>query len=494
MESVILRNPDSYSRDAYDVIVVGGGIYGVCVSLEAARRGLRSLLLERDDFGGATSWNSLRILHGGLRYLQNLDLSRFRESVEERRWFCRHFPDLLEPLPCLMPLYRDGLKRRSMFKLALAVSDWLSADGREAVTNEVQLPPGRVLDVAETMTLFPLVRRPQLEGAALWHDALMISSTRILMEILRWSCSLGARALNYMEARELLTESGRAAGIRACDRLSGRTIEYRAAAIINCAGAWSRDLAAKFDQHTKPFLYPSLAANLVLDKQPLSKVALAVGGQGDGSRIYFMYPWNGGILLGTIHAPWNRNLSRIGLDDALLDSVIGDLNRAVPGFNLQVSDIRRIFAGYLPVKSAGGVKLTRRPAIYVHAKNGGPSGVVSVSGIKFTTARLVAQQSLFACNPRWQGVPYRGQSGRPSRPQRLQLIDPASFLAIDNDFARTELRQLVQEEAVVCTDDLLLRRTEWGVHPRHASQVGARISELLPELAAGASRMHAQTE
>ncbi|MEJ2083967.1 MAG: FAD-dependent oxidoreductase [Acidobacteriota bacterium] len=110
---MIERNPALFSRDSYDLLIIGGGIYGACLSLEASRRGLSSLVLERDDFGGATSWNSLRILHGGLRYLQHLDLKRFRESVAERRWFSFWFPELVRPLPCLMPLYGKSRGRRS---------------------------------------------------------------------------------------------------------------------------------------------------------------------------------------------------------------------------------------------------------------------------------------------------------------------------------------------------------------------------------------------
>ena len=99
----IARRPAASAARAYDLVVVGGGIHGVALAFEASRRGYRAVLLERADFGGGTSWSSLRIVHGGLRYLQSLDLRRFRESAAEQRWFLRHFPDLVRPLPCLMP-------------------------------------------------------------------------------------------------------------------------------------------------------------------------------------------------------------------------------------------------------------------------------------------------------------------------------------------------------------------------------------------------------
>src|SRR5689334_6547067 len=148
----LARDPRTAAAGSYDLLVVGGGFYGAMLTLEAARRGLSVMLVERDDFGGATSWNSLRIVHGGLRYLQSLDLSRYRESVAERRWFLEHFPDLVEPLPCLMPLYdppRGGwLRRPAAFRLAFAVDEALSRS-----------QPGRIVDAAETLRLFPAADR-----------------------------------------------------------------------------------------------------------------------------------------------------------------------------------------------------------------------------------------------------------------------------------------------------------------------------------------------
>ncbi|RPH57928.1 FAD-dependent oxidoreductase, partial [bacterium] len=164
---VIDRDPDDAAAGSSDLLVIGGGMYGAVLALEAARRGISTLLLERGDFGRETTWSSLRILHGGLRYLQRLDLPRFRESVGERRWFLRCFPDLVEPLPCLMPLHdppRGGrLRRPGIFRFALRVNDLLA--------RERALPPGRLLSAAETVELFPGVDRAGLRGGALWYDA-----------------------------------------------------------------------------------------------------------------------------------------------------------------------------------------------------------------------------------------------------------------------------------------------------------------------------------
>ncbi|MFB3103980.1 MAG: FAD-dependent oxidoreductase, partial [Pseudomonadales bacterium] len=115
------------ANDQFDLIVVGGGIYGACLVLESARRGLRPLLLERDDFGGGTSWNSLRIVHGGLRYLQHLDLARYRLSASEQAWWLNQFPDQVQPLSCLLPLYNRGLRSTHLMRAALWMNNHLGA-------------------------------------------------------------------------------------------------------------------------------------------------------------------------------------------------------------------------------------------------------------------------------------------------------------------------------------------------------------------------------
>ena len=209
----IQRQLDSYSQRDYDLIIVGGGIYGATLALEAVFRGLKPLLLEKSDFGSATSFNSLRIVHGGLRYLQTLDLPRHFESVRERRWFLRQFPDHVQALPCLMPLYKRGIKRKSVFRAALLVNDALSARRNAGVDPGRRLPAGRVISRSEVISSFPGVDQEGLEGAAVWWDAAVPDSQRVLMEILRWAAHYGADTANYVRVTSVSTSSGAVDGV-----------------------------------------------------------------------------------------------------------------------------------------------------------------------------------------------------------------------------------------------------------------------------------------
>ena len=476
---MIHRDPSRASQVTYDLLVVGGGIYGACLLLEAARRGLRCLMLERDDFGGATSWSSLRVLHGGLRYLQTLDLPRFRESVDERKWFCQQFPDLVRPLPCLMPLYGDGLKRPTTFRMALAMNDWLSRHRNRGIGDEVRLPDGRVLSVRETIELFPSVYRQGLKGAGLWYDAVMINSQRVLIEILHWACALGGRALNYVEGLELVTEAGRAVGVKARDRIGGVTYEFRGGAVANCAGPWSRQVATNFDRDVRHLFRPSLAFNVLLNRAPLSEAAVAVEPKTSDGHVYFMLPWRGRILAGTAHLPWRADVTNATPSEADLDAFIKGLNSSVPGLDLERADIVRVYAGLLPTTRDGSAKLTKREVIHDHGRYGGPRGLVSVCGIKYTTARLVAQKALHAINKKWRKLRYREGSDRRATTSALDLTNPDQLLAVESSTAQAELERVVREEAVVELDDLLLRRTDWGSDPATYDAVRQRVCELL---------------
>jgi glycerol-3-phosphate dehydrogenase len=392
MDAVIARDIQAAAAERWDLVVVGGGIQGIALTLEAAKKGWATLLVERDDFGGATTGNSLRILHGGLRYLQRLDLSRFRESVGERRWFLREFPDLASPLPCLMPLYsptRGGrLRRATVLRAALAVNDLLSADR--------EIPQGKILSPAETAALFPGVDRAGLRGGALWYDAMIASPERLIQELLRRTTGSGAQALDQAEAVELRVEGGRVAGLTIVDRATGERFEVKAGTVANCAGPWSRGLAQRFDRDVPELFEPLLAFNLLLDREPPSPAALAVAASGPGAQTWFLVPCEGKLLAGTAYAPAD---GEAGPDEGRIAGFLRDLNIALPGLGFRPEEIVRVLWGRLPAVRKGAKVPAAHPVVLDHGRRGGPRGLVSVSGVKLTTARAVARRALTVLGP-----------------------------------------------------------------------------------------------
>jgi glycerol-3-phosphate dehydrogenase len=476
---VIARDPGAAATRDHDLVIVGGGIYGACLALEAAFRGLRPLLLERGDFGEATTWNSLRILHGGLRYLQTFDLQRFRESVRERRWFCRSFPELVQPQECVMPLYGEGLKRPFVFAAALLVNDLLSSDRNVGVSSARRLERGRVLNVAETVSRFPLVDRSGLRGAGLWYDARMLSSQRILIEILHWACSLGATALNYVEATGLVTHGTGTHAVHARDTIDGRSYTFASRAVCNCAGPWSTTLAATFDRPTPQLFIPSLAFNVLLDCVPPCTSAVAVAPRRPDEAagpVYFLYPAFGRLLAGTVHVPWNgKNEDAPRPTEEQIQQFLTDLNAAVPGLNARPEQISGVLSGLLPATKKGTAHLSVRPAIWDHGRQGGPQGLVSVSGVKFTTARLVAEKTLALLADRMGWPRERRETQRPPSVNGIDLhhLCPSVF----GPEEAAVLKQIVKDESIMTIDDLIFRRTNWAIGERDLGALRRRVSE-----------------
>jgi glycerol-3-phosphate dehydrogenase len=476
---MIERRLDGLSEHAFDLIVVGGGIYGVMLTLESARRGLRPVLVERGDFGGETSWNSLRIVHGGLRYLQTLDLPRYRESVAERAWLLHDFPDLVEPLPCLMPLYGTGLRRPPVFRLALWTDSLLGRRLHRSISPGRALDRGRVLTPSETVARFPGVDSRGLQGAALWFDAAMPDSQRLIIEALHWATAAGALALNYVEAQELRTDGGRVSGVRARDTLAGRELELRAPLVVNCAGPWCRVLAGAFHRDLPQLFRPSLAFNLLLDRPPPADCALAVVPPAGGPT-YFLHPWKDRVLAGTVHLPARSDAPESPPPAESVARFLEELNGAVPDLDARLEHVERIHWGQLPVREPGTTRLTTRPEIVDHASLSGPAGLWSVSGVKFTTARAVAVRVLQrALAARGQPLPRLSGPARPEATPWPRSTDIERILESDLDAARAAIERLEKEEAVCTLEDLLLRRTDWGALPGTRARLQERVSALL---------------
>ena len=480
---MIRRDLALVDRSRYDLVVVGGGVYGIALALEASRRRLGVLLVERGDFGGETSWNSLHIIHGGLRSLQKMDLHRFREMVQERRWWLRHFPDLVSPLPCLMPLYGRGLRRPCVMRPALLLTDLLSWSRNRGVEPERILRRGRVVGKEATKALCPALDSRNLRGGALWYDGFATDSHRLLVEMLHWATANGAVALNYVEATELVVGEAAVTGLRCRDVDTGRTLEVEAPTIVNCAGPWCREVAAGFDRDLPELFYPSLAFNVLLDRPPLSTAALAVEPLSGEGRTYFLVPWKGLTLAGTFHAGCGPSIGQVGVDDDLLLRFLDDLNASIPGFDLEAREALRIYSGLLPARDVGSVDLVLEEKIRHHADHGGPRGLFSVSGVKLTTARRVAEKTLRKIQS-WRGSNLSAPSGSP-RPETLRPFPWAelrSLLERDADAAYEHIEQLTAAESVLHLDDLMLRRTDWAVDPRRSA---SRAELLAPAFSRG---------
>jgi glycerol-3-phosphate dehydrogenase len=472
----IERNTQGAEKGVYDIIVIGGGIHGVMMALEAGRRNLKCLLLEKSDFGGATSYNSLRIIHGGFRYLQNLNIARVRESASERRWYQTHFPKLVEPMPCLFPLYGNGLQRPLFFGPALSMYNLITRDRNEGISKERQLPPARLVARQRALELFPGLNPKGLKMGGVWYDAFMADSQRVLISCLLWATSLGVQALNYVRATGLSIDKGRVTGVCAVDEETGREHEFRSSVVINCAGPWCRELAAKFDKDDPSLFQSMLAWNVLFDRRQLSDYATAITSGDPGTHSYFSVPWKGKLLVGTGQAPWPFAEREPKVTEQQLLAFCRDLNKALPGMNFEIADIVTVYAGLQCATKPGGTEFTKRSVFIDHGKTSGPKGLFSLSGIKFTTARRLAEKTFGRIFPNGRN-PAPSSEKPPSGEVQTRGVYPFEWFPDTHDNSWIKgLQQIIKEESVVHLEDLIFRRTSIGDSPQRALKLAAQIS------------------
>lgn len=384
------RDPSRFASDPYDVLVIGGGIYGLAVAYEAASRGLRTALIEASDFGSGASFNHQKTAHGGLRTLQTGRLDRARDSIMERRALARIAPWFLRPLPFLIGTYRSVAKSRLALHAAFKVDAWLGRKRNEGIEPELHLPAPKLISKAATLRLFQGINPTQLTGGAQWYDYQMVESDRITVAFAEAADRSGADLANYVEALAPLKVDGRVAGMRVRDRETGREFEIRASLTVNAAGAMAGRVMGMFGVD-RPFKLLK-AMNLVTSK-PASDIALAAPTA--AGRMLTLVPWRGRAIVGTGHSDTFVEPDALEVTDAEIDRFIADANHAFPALRLTRADIRLVHRGIVPavVGKDGKPDLRPQPEIRDHAQDGA-AGAMTVIGVKYTSARGVAERAV----------------------------------------------------------------------------------------------------
>jgi glycerol-3-phosphate dehydrogenase len=395
------------TQQPYDVLIIGGGIYGVWVAWDAALRGLSVALLEKGDFGHATSFNSLRIIHGGLRYLQHGDIRRMRRSIYERKVLMRVAPHLVHPLPFFIPTYGHAMRGKGVLSLALLLNDLIGFDRNYWQSPEKYIPRGRVISGGECLRLFPGLERQGLTGAAIFYDAQVANTERLILSVARSAARAGAHMANHVEVEGLLGAEDRVVGVTARDALTGEKLEVRAGTVVNATGPWlDQVLGFLAGRHPSRQLMLSKTFNLLVDRELFPHYAVGVYGKSHfddrdailrkGSRLFFITPWHGRSLIGTAHLPYDADRDHVQVTEAEIQAFLDEINAAYSAADLKRQDVCFAYGGLLPVTAygAGDVQLIKRPEIRDHRTQGGPEGLVSVIGVKFTEARRVAEQTI----------------------------------------------------------------------------------------------------
>jgi glycerol-3-phosphate dehydrogenase len=423
------------------VLIIGGGATGLGCAVDAAARGYRTLLLERGDFACGTSSRSTKLIHGGVRYLRQGDLSLVRHALLERARLLENAAPLVRPLPFVIPA--RGIVEKLKFGAGLKLYDLLAGARNIA--------PSSLLDRTETLAALPGLRSEQLTGGVRYWDA-QFDDARLAIALMRTATDLGATCLNYLPVTGLKKTAGRVQGATAQDAETGETFTLRARVVINATGVYADAVRCFDDPAAAPMLAHSQGIHLVVDAGFLpGDTALLVPETEDG-RVVFAIPWLGKVLLGT------TDTARQDLPDdpQPLTEEVDFLLRTVAGVLArppQRSDVRSAFAGLRPLldpehateggrqgKSAG---LSREHAVVVS-----DSGLVTVTGGKWTTYRWMAEQVVDRAAT---------EAGLPAVPcsthdLRLNCEAPPEGLEAMARFA-------IRHEAARTVEDILARRS-----------------------------------
>ena len=381
--------PPPGADEIFDLVVIGAGINGIGIARDAAARGLRVALVEKEDLGSGTSSWSGRLIHGGLRYLEQGDIALVRESLRERERLFRLAPHLVKPVPLMIPFYRHNRRSRWMLRLGMIAYDILSFDKTTASHT--------ILSRAETLRRFPEMDGDGLEGCAIFMDGQVVWSERLCTEVALSAAAEGCRIFTHCRVDGFVQDRGTLTGVTCTDLLAGTRHTLSTAMAVNAAGPWVDTVLKGQAAGGKRHIGGAKGSHLVLDPFPGAPPDVVYYESRVDGRLVLVIPWGGRYLIGTTDKKFDEDPDTAVADDAEIDYLLGEVNSLIPQAGLTRDDILYTYSGvrplpYVPAKSEW--KVPRSHVIHDHAPK--CRGLLSIIGGKLTTYRSLAEETVDA--------------------------------------------------------------------------------------------------
>lgn len=383
MSETVHHRHDMVRDIPHDVVIIGGGINGAGIARDAAMRGLKVLLIEKDELGCATTSASTRLIHGGLRYLEHFEFGLVRESLREREILLRIAPHLVKPLTITIPIYKQSKRGRLTIRAGMILYDLLSS-GKS-------LPRHQMLSRAETLERWPGLNPEGLVGSALYYDAQVEFPERLVVENVRSACEFGAEALTHTRVTKLAVDDGKASGVEFV-REDGQKQFAEAGVVINAAGPWI-DLVLEHAPVKSPKLIGGTKGSHII-VPPFSAApanAIYLEARSDGRPI-FIIPWNKQYLIGTTDVRFEGDPDEVRCEPWEIDYLLAETNLALASAQLTREDILETYSGVRPLPVTGDKdeqSITRRHFIREHPQL---PNLLSIVGGKLTTYRGLAEE------------------------------------------------------------------------------------------------------
>lgn len=522
------RNIEQLKTHTFDVLVIGAGIHGACIARDAALRGMSVALIDKGDLCGATSHNSLKTIHGGIRYLQHLNFKRTFESINEQKYWLRTAPHLVKPLPFLMPTYGHGARGPEAMWCGIKLYEMMGWRRNRSLPTYRRIPNGRIISAQECLALAPALDPRNLSGGAIWYDAQAENTDRAVIEIAQSAAQHGACVANYVQAEQLLTtpqsdssaqrqsqqpqQQAKTQGIMAIDLTTSEEFAIKASLVVNASGPWAGQwLGSNQAQLKQQHALPLTKSMNIVTKQLLPEQAIGIKSQqqsdsvlGNSQRLYFIVPWKDCSMVGTTHFHYDGDINRFNADlsttEQEINSFLAEINAAYPDAKLKLEDVSYCYQGLTPANEPSQHKNATRlhhSKIIDHENTDELSGLISVISIKWTSARLMAEKAVDLCA---QKLSHTGKTFATCS-THMQALPNAEqpFPELDAQAQHKALsafvKRAVNTEMTLSLSDLLLRRTDALMRNQLSADTIKILAQLLAkELDWTTVERHAQLE
>jgi glycerol-3-phosphate dehydrogenase len=454
-------------REPWDIVIIGGGATGAGIAIDAASRGYATLLLEQSDFGKGTSSRSTKLVHGGVRYLEQGNLRLVMEALRERGILLQNAPHLVHNLAFVVPNY--DWWEAPFYGAGLKLYDLLAGKYR--------FGPSAILSREETLERLPTIRTDGLRGGVVYYDG-QFDDSRLLIDLIATACEQGATLLNYAQVTAVARD-----GVRFHDVETGAAFDVRARVVINATGPFSDSVRRLADPAAEPSIAPSQGIHLVFDRSFLpGESAIMVPHTSDG-RVMFAIPWHGHTLVGTTDTPVAEATLEPAAQEQEIDFIL-ETAALYLARRPSRADVLSVFAGIRPLAGAGAARtasVSRDHIIRVE-----DSGIVTISGGKWTTYRRMAEECVTRAAA-VAGLPAAASVTRTlpihrNHPDALDAIGAPARLHPALPYTEAEVIWAARAEMARTVEDVLARRTRALFLNAHAAiAMAPRVAELLAQ-------------